>query len=147
MGVRLHPPRVRHQLHRDPARAGARQLPYPPPVLQRPPVLGGGAAAGVQAVPPDPEVESSARSAVALLLLLGSPCEVAQLSLCKQTHSQTPQNQNKKPKKPHTTETCLAANVSRGRLLLSVNTWSSRRAPRRMPSSWHQGSMPHEPRA
>ena len=47
--------RVRHELHRDAARADPRELPHPPHLLLGPLVLGGGAAAGVQAVFADPE--------------------------------------------------------------------------------------------
>jgi len=53
--LRLHPPRVRHQLHRDAARADPRQLPHPPHLFLRPPLLRGGAPARVQALPPHPE--------------------------------------------------------------------------------------------
>ena len=46
---------VRHELHRDAARADPRELPHPPHLLLGPLVLGGGAAAGVQVVFADPE--------------------------------------------------------------------------------------------
>merc|ERR1719399_2655320 len=51
----LHAPRVRHELHRDAARADPRELPHPPHLLLGPPLLRRRTPAGVQALPADPE--------------------------------------------------------------------------------------------
>merc|ERR1711964_530241 len=48
--VRLYAPRVRHELHRDAARADSRQLQAPPHLLLGPALLRGGAPARVQAL-------------------------------------------------------------------------------------------------